>query len=72
VRWYKGFNCAGITPERLVDQVAGIVRRQQLGAVVPVVRCEKRAGRARMFYFFMAIESEVGRHSTVVMPPTGR
>ncbi len=38
MRWYKGFKCTGILPERLIEQVAGIVRRQQLGNVVPVVR----------------------------------
>lgn len=48
----------GTSPQLLVEQVAGIVRRNQLGSLVPVVRYEKRTGRSRMFYFFMAIESE--------------
>lgn len=58
VRWYKGFNCTGIPPQVLVEQVAGIVRRSQLGNTIPVMRYEKRTGRSKSFYFFLAIESE--------------
>jgi hypothetical protein len=55
-RWYKGFQCAGVRPQVLVDQLAVQVQRNDLGHLIPVVRAEKRAGRGG-YYLFLAIES---------------
>lgn len=55
-RWYKGFQCGGVRPQVLVDQLALQVQRHDLGHLIPVVRVEKRAGRGG-YYLFLAIES---------------
>lgn len=57
-RWYKGFSCAGVKPQVLIDQLAAQVHRYDLGHLIPVVRVEKRAGRGG-YYLFLAIESPV-------------
>lgn len=57
-RWYKGFQCGGVKPQALVDQLALQVQRHDLGHLIPVVRVEKRAGRGG-YYLFLAIESPV-------------
>ncbi|MCG8346799.1 MAG: hypothetical protein MI924_03325, partial [Chloroflexales bacterium] len=57
-RWYKGFRCAGVKPQNLVDKLASQVQHYDLGHLVPVVRVEKRAGRGG-YYLFLAIESPV-------------
>ncbi len=55
-RWYKGFRCGGVRPQKLVDQLARYVQQHDIGHLVPVVRVEKRAGRGD-YYVFLAIES---------------
>jgi len=57
-RWYKGFQCGGVEPQVLVDQIAKQVQRNDLGRLVPVVRVEKRARRSG-YYLFLGIESPV-------------
>jgi hypothetical protein len=57
-RWYKGFSCAGVKPQVLINQLASQVQRYDLGHLIPVVRVEKRAGRGG-YYLFLAIESPI-------------
>src|SRR5712691_4989081 len=54
-RWYQGFECYG-KPSNIVDNIRNIVRWNDLGNMVPVVRVEKQAKRGR-FLLFLAIES---------------
>ncbi|MEF3274071.1 MAG: hypothetical protein K6356_06645 [Chloroflexus sp.] len=57
-RWYKGFHCSGLKPQRLINQLALLIQRYDLGDLVPVIRVEKQAGPGG-YYFFLAIESPV-------------
>src|SRR5260370_11615227 len=56
-RWYQGFECYG-KPSNVVDTIRNIVRWNDLGNTVPVVRVEKEAKRGR-FLLFLAIENSI-------------
>jgi len=54
-RWYAARSCIG-RPDSVVQQVASLVQRHDLGAVIPLIRLEKRSRGS--FYAFLAIQSD--------------
>jgi hypothetical protein len=56
-RWYRGFSYRG-NPSELVEQISKKIQEFKLARFLPLLRLEKGAKRNKVFYFFIAIESE--------------
>jgi len=56
-RWYKGFSYRG-NPRELVEQISKQIQQFALAEFLPLLRIEKGAKSNKVFYFFIAIESE--------------
>jgi len=56
-RWYKGFSYRG-NPRELVEQISKQIQQFVLARFLPLLRIEKGAKSNKVFYFFIAIESE--------------
>lgn len=56
-RWYRGFSYKG-NPRELVEKISDYIQNQGLAKSLPLLRLEKGAKRNKVFYFFIAIESE--------------
>jgi hypothetical protein len=56
-RWYKGFSYRG-NPRELVEQISKQIQQFVLAEFLPLLRIEKGAKSNKVFYFFIAIESE--------------
>lgn len=56
-RWYKGF-CYKGDPSKLVEQISRHIQQQGLEKFLPLLRLEKGAKSNKVFYFFIAFESE--------------
>ena len=54
-RWYMEFQCYS-NPQRIIEGIRRIVKRNNLGEIVPVVRVEKSVQHV-LFYLFTSIES---------------
>ena len=57
VRWYLGYECRR-KPEKLIEQISQIVRKEDLSSEVPLLRIQKEPKPKQGYYFFIAIESK--------------
>ncbi|MDL5053456.1 hypothetical protein QQ056_07860 [Oscillatoria laete-virens NRMC-F 0139] len=56
-RWYKGYKYKG-NPKELIKQISKKIQEHNLSQYIPILRLEKGAKSRKVFYFFLAIESE--------------
>lgn len=56
-RWYQGYRY-NKKPKELIEKISIIVQDQEISSLVPLLRIEKGARGGKLYYFFLAIESE--------------
>lgn len=56
VRWYAANRLVGRRPDSIVAEISTVVRQNDLGRVLPLIRIERKA--RGQFYLFLAIESD--------------